>query len=108
MRDPAAGIPAYSAAEPGAFPEEYLAARPQHLPVLRTGTSKLGIDAGPRCAAVARWTIHLGKLGGLLLPLQQQQGRPDPARTRPEAGPKTSTVSPTYPPPPTPTHWPPH
>jgi hypothetical protein len=57
-------------AEPGAFAEEYIAAGPQHLPVLRASVSKLGTDAGPRCAAIAWRAIHLGKPGGLLLPVQ--------------------------------------
>ncbi len=68
--------PAHSAAEPGSFAEEYFAAGPQHVPVLRACISQFGIDAGPRCAAVARGAFQLGKFGGLLLPVQQQQGRP--------------------------------
>src|SRR5260370_37755500 len=69
VRDPPAGVPAYSTAEPGAFAEEYIAAGPQHLPVLRASVSKLGTGAGPRCAAIAWAAIQQGKPGGLLLPV---------------------------------------
>src|SRR2546430_51044 len=68
--DPPAGLPAYTTAKPGAFAEKYIVTGPQHLPVLRAGISKLGVDLGPRGTALARRAVQLGKSGGLLLPVQ--------------------------------------
>jgi len=70
VRDPPAGVPPYSPAEPRAFAEKHFAAGSQYLPVLCAGVSQLGANPGPRCAEVARRTIHLGKPRGLLLQVQ--------------------------------------
>ena len=50
-----------------------LAARPQHLPVLRRAAVFRRTDAGPRDPALARRIVHMGKPGRLLPSLQPPQ-----------------------------------
>ena len=76
----AAELPAYSTAKPRAIAQKHFAARPQHLPVLHSRVSSFGADARSRDAAFARRAFELGESGGLLLRLQQSQGRPDTGR----------------------------
>src|ERR1022692_880090 len=53
-RDSTAGIPAHPAPDAGAFAQEHSDARPLHVPVLPSHAAFVGVDAGPRGAAVAR------------------------------------------------------
>ena len=96
VRYSAAGLPAYTAAEPGAFAEEYLVAGSEYLPVLRPDVSRIGTDAGPRRASFARRPVVVGESRRVLLQLQQQQGRPDARRSGFQIGTAAAAVHATH------------
>ena len=56
----------------------------------------VGVDARSRGAALARRTLLLGESGGLLLPVQQSQGRPHAGRSRHQAGAAAASVYPVH------------
>jgi len=66
----------HPAPDPRLVRKNILLTRPQHLPVLRRGPVFQRPHAGPRDPALARWTVYLGKPGGLLPSLQPQEGQP--------------------------------
>ena len=66
------------------------------MPVLRENFPEFGADARPRNATFAGRALELGEFGGLLLPLQQRQGRPDAGRGGAETGAETAAVYATY------------
>ncbi len=80
--DPAAELPAHSAAEPRALAQKYFASRPQYLPILQPRASGFRVDAGSRDAAFAGRAIVVGEFGGVLLRVQQPQRRPHSGRSR--------------------------
>ena len=96
VRDSFAGLSPHSAAEPRAFAEKYFVARPQYLPVLRQDFPELGADSRSRRAAFARRPLVLGKSGGLLLSLQQQQGRSYARRSRAQTGSQAAPIHAAY------------
>src|ERR1017187_3094467 len=69
------------------FAQKQFDARPLHVPVLPSHAAFVGVDAGPRGAAVARGRIQLGESGGVLQSVQQPEGQPHAGGIGDEAGP---------------------
>jgi len=67
-------------------PQGNPAARRQPPPVLRRQAARGKPDAGPRGATLAARPLDMGEPGGLLLRLQQQEGRSHAAGSRHGAG----------------------